>query len=254
MSELYQFLEKGGVLMTPILFCSVTALALFLERLWALQQTRVLPPRLMQVVRQLLREGKGSEIETVCASSGSSVAQVVLAGASQMGRARSIVREAMESAGRREIALLNRFVGGLGTIAAISPLLGLLGTVAGMIRVFKQVVDEVSARGQVNPGSLANGIWEALITTAAGLSVAIPVYIAFRYLESRIDRVAIDMEAYSASLVDGFSAPDTTEASDTDDASARPTRSARAASVPDAGEGGGDDVEAEPEPAAEAAS
>jgi biopolymer transport protein ExbB len=73
-----------------------------------------------------------------------------------------------------------------------------------MIRVFKRVVDEVGARGQVNPGSLANGIWEALITTAAGLSVAIPTYIAFRYLESRIDRVALDMEAYSASLIDGL--------------------------------------------------
>ena len=207
MTELYEFLEKGGVLMLPIVFCSITALALFLERLWALQETRVLPPRLMEVVRQLLAEGKSAEIQTVCASSSSSIAQVILAGAATVGRARTIVREAMQAAGRREVALLDRFVGGLGTIAAISPLLGLLGTVAGMIRVFKQVVDEVSARGQVNPGSLANGIWEALITTAAGLSVAIPTYMAYRYLESRIDRVAIDMEAYSASLVDGFSDP-----------------------------------------------
>ncbi len=206
MSELYAFLEKGGILIVPILLCSVTALALFLERLWALQPTRVLPPRLMEVVRNLLAEGKTAEIENVCASSGSSVAQVVLAGVRRQGRDRAVVREAMEAAGRREIGLLNRFVGGLGTIASVSPLLGLLGTVAGMIRVFKRVVDEVGARGQVNPGSLANGIWEALITTAAGLSVAIPTYIAFRYLESRIDRVALDMEAYSASLIDGLEA------------------------------------------------
>ena len=100
MSELYAFLEQGGILIAPILLCSVTALALFLERLWALQPTRVLPPRLMEVVRQLLAEGKTAEIENVCASSGSSVAQVVLAGVRRYGRDRAVVREAMVETSR----------------------------------------------------------------------------------------------------------------------------------------------------------
>lgn len=202
MGELYEFLVKGGFLMAPILFCSVTALALFLERTWALQQARVLPPRLMEVVRQLLAEGKLEEAESVCAGSGSSIAQVTLAGLRRRGRPRQVVRQAMEETGRREVSLLSRFVGGLGTIAAVAPLLGLLGTVTGMIKVFRQVVDEVSVRGQVNPGSLANGIWEALITTAAGLSVAIPAYVAHRYLEARIDRIAVEMEEYAGDLLD----------------------------------------------------
>ncbi len=202
MEATYEFLAKGGVLMVPILLCSVIALALFLERTWALQRARVLPRRLMELVLELLNERKASEAETVCASSSSGIAQVALAGLRRRGKPRALVREALEETGRREVSLLGRFVGGLGTIASISPLLGLLGTVAGMIRVFKQVVDEVAVHGHVNPGALANGIWEALITTAAGLSVAIPTYIAYRYLESRIDRIAVEMEEYALGLAD----------------------------------------------------
>ena len=202
MEPLYEFLAKGGVLMIPILGCSVIALTLFLQRTWALQRTRILPRRLMALVLELLDDGKASEAETLCGTNSSAVAQLAVAGLRRRGRPRSVVREALEETGRREVSLLGRYVGGLGTIASISPLLGLLGTVAGMIRVFKQVVDEVAVHGHVNPGALANGIWEALITTAAGLSVAIPTYIAYRYLESRIDRIAVEMEEYALGLAD----------------------------------------------------
>ena len=208
MEATYEFLAKGGMLMVPILACSVIALALFLERTWALQRRRVLPRRLMELVLRLLGEGKASEAETLCDSTGTPIASVALAGLSRRGRPRVVVREALEETGRREVSQLGRYVGGLGTIASISPLLGLLGTVSGMMRVFKQVVDEVAIRGRVDPGSLANGIWEALITTAAGLAVAIPAYIAYRYLEARIDRVAIELEGYAVSLTDLLAADD----------------------------------------------
>ena len=202
MEALYESLSKGGVVMVPIVLCSVTALAIFLERLWALQRNRVLPSGLIALVSRSVREGRPAEAETLCSASSATAARVLQAGIRRRGRPRSIVKEAMEETGRREISFLQRYVGGLGTIAAVTPLLGLLGTVAGMIRVFKQVVDEVGARGQVNPGSLANGIWEALVTTAAGLSVAIPAYVAYRYLESRIDGLAIDLEERALDLLD----------------------------------------------------
>jgi len=188
--------------MVPIVLCSVTALAIFLERIWALHRPKVLPGGLMKLVQEVLRAGKPGEAETLCASSDTAIAQVALAGVRKRNRPRSVIMASMAERGRHEIALLNRHIPGLGTIASVAPLLGLLGTVAGMIRVFRQVVDDVGARGEVNPGSLANGIWEALLTTAAGLSVAIPTYVAYRYLEGRIDRLAIEMEEYSSGLVD----------------------------------------------------
>jgi len=108
----------------------------------------------------------------------------------------------MQEAGRRETAFLERFVGAIGAVASVAPLIGLLGTVTGMIKVFGRVGEEYEKGGELNPGMLANGIWEALITTAAGLTVAIPAFLAYRYLMSRIDRYVVELEAEASEIVD----------------------------------------------------
>lgn len=193
MEQSYEFLAKGGWIMVPIGICSIIALGLFLERLWSLQKNKALPPRFLEVVDKLLRQERFAEAEALCHQSDSHIARVLEEGIRYHGRDQALVRERMEAAGQREVYFMERFTGALGAIATVAPLLGLLGTVTGMIRVFQRVVGQAGAGQTVDPGALANGIWEALITTAAGLTVAIPAYLAYRFVLSIVDRYAVDM-------------------------------------------------------------
>lgn len=204
MYEAYEFLQKGGILMVPILLCSVIALAIFLERLWALQRPHVIPSRFLEIITELIERREFEQARAMCKGNDSSLAAVVGAGLRHAGKDRGLIKEVMEETGRREAAQLERGVGVLGGIANIAPLLGLLGTVTGMIRVFQRVVNQVndSGAGQVNAGALANGIWEALITTAAGLSVAIPVFVLFKYLTGRVDQLLGELEERSLTLAE----------------------------------------------------
>ncbi|QED29464.1 MotA/TolQ/ExbB proton channel family protein [Microvenator marinus] len=189
----YEFLSKGGWIMIPIALCSVVALALFIERLWSLQKNRALPPRFLEVIDKLLRQERYAEAEALCHQSESHIARILEEGIRYAGRDQAVIRERMEAAGQREVYFMERFTGALGAIATVAPLLGLLGTVTGMISVFQRVVAQASQGQAVDPGGLANGIWEALITTAAGLTVAIPAYLAYRFVLSIVDRYAVDM-------------------------------------------------------------
>lgn len=193
MTEVFEFLAKGGWLMIPIGLCSLIALAFFLERVWSLQRSKVLPPRFLEVIHKLLRERRFQEAEALCHGNDSHIAAVLEAGIRYHGRDRSVVKEVMEEVGQREVHYMERFVGAIGAIATISPLLGLLGTVTGMISVFQRVVNQTAAGQAADAGALANGIWEALITTATGLTVAIPAYLAYRYINGLIDRYAVEM-------------------------------------------------------------
>ena len=203
MSEVLEFLRKGGVLMIPILVFSVVALAVFLERVWALRRDRVLPGEFVRLIRDKAKTGHVAEALTLCEGNQSTISVVAANGLRHADAPREVIKEAFEEVGRVEVSHLGRFVEILGTIAAVSPLLGLLGTVVGMIDVFRTVVAEVGeVAGPVNPASLANGIWAALLTTAAGLSVAIPAYLGYRYLLSRLDRIALEMEEVSLDLLE----------------------------------------------------
>lgn len=202
MTEVFEFLMKGGWLMVPIGLCSVVALAVFLERLWTLQANKVMPSRFIEVVTKLLRDQKFDQAEGMCNGNDSHIAAVLEAGIRYAGRDRHVIKEVMEEVGQREVFYMERFVGVLGSIATIAPLLGLLGTVTGMISVFQRVVNETSTGAVADAGSLAAGIWEALITTAAGLSVAIPAFLAYRYIESRIDRYAVEMANVSLQVAE----------------------------------------------------
>jgi biopolymer transport protein ExbB len=187
--------------MAVIGLASVTALAVFVERLLATQRRRVIPPRLREVALGLIREGKLDEARGVCTGGDSALANVILAALRRADRDETHIREAVEDRGRREAFELERFTGLLGTVATVSPLLGLLGTITGMIKTF-QSVDATTQAGQVAASSMATGIWEALISTAGGLCVAIPAFVGYRFLVGRIDRLVAELEEASLEIVE----------------------------------------------------
>lgn len=184
--------------MYPILLCSITALAIFIERLWNLRWKHVIPQDFIDDVEQLIRREKIPDAALHCQQNPSSMARILLVGIKHFGRKREVIKEYLEEVGRQESASLERFVEGLGTIAGVSTLLGLLGTISGMIRIFSVI----SSQTVVNPGSLAGGISEALITTYAGLSVAIPTLVMYKYLQSKTQTLILQMEEHSIRLVD----------------------------------------------------
>jgi biopolymer transport protein ExbB len=197
---LYEFLEKGSLLMIPIGLCSLVAITVFLERLVGLAQKRVNPEEFSRTLLKLVNEGQMEQAENLCLQSSASVAQVAFVALKHRGRERRVIKDATDERGALEVARLERGVGMVGTMATITPLLGLLGTVTGMIQVFQKI------EGVQDPqiDLLAGGIWEALISTGAGLTVAIPCYLAYRYLLGRVDTSSHQMEETVIDVIDAL--------------------------------------------------
>lgn len=195
-----ELIKAGGWLMLPIIGCSIVAFAIVIERAWALRRRRVLPQHLVAQVWNLLKNRKLDSAQIRGLRAGSPLGRVLAAGLVNSNQERSVMLESIEDVGRHEAHALERFLNTLGTIAAISPLLGLLGTVVGMIKVFSAI----NASGLGNAGALAGGISEALITTAAGLAVAIPSLIAYRYFRGRVDQLTVEMEQEVLKLVEAL--------------------------------------------------
>jgi biopolymer transport protein ExbB len=194
---LIDLIVKGGLLMYPIILCSIIALAVFLERLWVLRRERVIPSAFVHNVEERIRKQKISEALFLCQSDNSSIAKIFLAGLKSTGRGMWLVKEAIEERGGREGVILEKNVGILSTIANLTPLLGLLGTVSGMIKTFK-----VISNSGGNPSLLAGGIAEALITTAAGLCVAIPALVCYRILKDKAESLIFEMEENSIRIIE----------------------------------------------------
>ncbi len=195
---MFELVKAGGWLMIPIIACSVVAMAIILERLWALRSKRVVPGNLVAQVWQYHRKGKLNNAYITAIRDGSSLGRILAAGLVNRQHSREIMKESIEESGRQVVSEMERYLNTLGTIASISPLLGLLGTVIGMIKVFSAI----TIAGVGNPTVLAGGISEALITTATGLSVAIPSLMFHRYFESRVQRLVIKMEEESLKMVE----------------------------------------------------
>lgn len=193
-----ELFHKGGPLMYLILLCSVLALAIFLERLWTYYRLRRGNEGVVREVEDLVRKGRIDEALVVCQRVGTPLARILTAALRSVGRPREHIKTVVEEVGSREAAPLERYLGLLGTIATISPLLGLLGTVLGMIEAFTVI----ASQGVGTPATLGGGISKALITTAAGLTVAIPTILLHKYLTSRMDRIILEMEEYSMHVVD----------------------------------------------------
>jgi len=195
---MYDLFLKGGILMYPIAFCSIVALGVFLERLWSLRKKKVIPQEFLMEIVDMVAKGKIREAITYCKRSDASIAHIAYAGIENYGKRRELIKERMEEVGKREVANLERYINVIGTIAGVAPLLGLLGTVSGMIKSF----NVISLQGVADPSSLAGGISEALITTAAGLVVAIPAFVMYRYLRNRVDSLVVEMEEISVRMVE----------------------------------------------------
>jgi biopolymer transport protein ExbB len=194
-----EIVKAGGWLMVPILLCSVIAVAIVLERIWALRRSRVVPRGLLLTVwEQAQGAGPGGGVQLQRLRARSPLGQVLAAGLAAQDHSREVMKETIEETGRRVAHELERFLNTLGTIAMITPLLGLLGTVVGMIEVFNVITDI----GVGSPRDLAGGISQALVTTAAGIGVAIPTLIFHRYFRGRVDELVLEMEMVAVKLVE----------------------------------------------------
>jgi biopolymer transport protein ExbB len=194
---MFEIVKAGGIVMVPIILASIIAAAIFLERLWTLQSRRVVPAELTDKVWKWVETGQISDKHVYALQQNSPLGKILAAGLANRHRDRAVIKESIEDAGRHVIHELNRFIGTLGTIASVSPLLGLLGTVTGMIKTF----NTLSTAGAGNPMALAGGIAEALITTAAGLTIAIPALLAYKYLRARVTSLVVQMEKEAIKLV-----------------------------------------------------
>jgi len=193
-----ELIKAGGWLMLPILICSVIAMAIVVERFWTLQSRRVVPRHMVAQIFHLHKKNQLDNNAIAALRESSPLGRVLAAGLANRDFDREIMKDSIEEAGRHVVHDLERYLSALGTISAVTPLLGLLGTVVGMIKVFTVI----TAQGVGNPSVLAGGISEALVTTAAGLTIAIPTLICHRYFRRKIDDLVITMEQEALKLVE----------------------------------------------------
>ncbi|HTP39757.1 MAG TPA: MotA/TolQ/ExbB proton channel family protein [Steroidobacteraceae bacterium] len=195
---MWEIVRAGGVMMWPIILCSVIAAGITCERLWTLQSRRVLPPELTGRLQRIVESTQVNDKVLQALEQSSPLGRVVAVALANRHRSREFIMERLEDTGRHVVHELERFLNTLGTIAGISPLLGLLGTVTGIIRAF----NAINAGGIGDPRALSGGIAEALITTVAGLVVAIPSLIAYRYLRGRVEGIVVAMEKEAIRISD----------------------------------------------------
>ena len=195
---MFEMFQAGGPLMWPILICSLLAVTIVVERLWTLNKQSVAPVKFAEQVTKMAASGelRPESIDTI--RDHSPLGQILAAGLVNASQGREVMKESIEESGRHVVHRLSRYLNTLGTIAAITPLIGLLGTVIGMIKVFTAI----TVHGVGDPTILSGGISEALITTAAGLSVGIPSLMFYRYFRSRVTSLTIRLEEYAMHLVE----------------------------------------------------
>ena len=195
---MWELIKSGGWIMLPIVLCSIIAVAIVIERLWTLRASRISPSNLLAQVWQWMQDKQmdGDKMNQLRASS--PLGQILAAGLANSRHGREMMKESIQEAGVKVVNELERYLTPLGTIAAITPLLGLLGTVLGMIEIFGAFMDS----GMTNAPQLASGIAKALVTTAAGLFVAIPAVFFHRFLQRRVDELVVNMEQEAIKLVE----------------------------------------------------
>jgi biopolymer transport protein ExbB len=192
------YIQKGGLLMWPILFCSVIAIAVFAERLFYLHRATIHVGEFLQGLSNLVRRRNFAEALHESAGTPGPVARVIHAAIIRHDAPRAELREIVQEAGQLEVPKLERFLGVLATIAYLAPLLGLLGTVAGMIDAFGTLS---SNGGYASVTELSTGVYKSLLTTAAGLVVATPTFVAYSYLSSRVNSLMHEMERAGIEVV-----------------------------------------------------
>lgn len=197
----WQIFVAGGPIMWPILLCSIFALAIIVEKLVYLHKISIDVKAFLDLVVEKLKTPNIKEAVSLCENSNAPVASILKAGILKYNVSRDEIKEAMEDASLYEVPRLEKNLSALATIAHISPLLGLLGTVTGMVRAFQIIQVKATSLNPVSPGDLAGGIWEALLTTVAGLMVAIPTFVAYNFFVSRVNSIIVNMERAATELV-----------------------------------------------------
>lgn len=187
--------------MYPIILCSIVALAVIIERLYHLYHAQIDIAKFMESISNMLKRNRIMDAIELCEKTPGPIAHISKAGILNHDRSRQEIKEAIEDVEIYELPRLEKNLGALSTIAHIAPLLGLLGTVTGMVRAFQVIQEKAGVSQPVSPGDLAGGIWEALLTTVAGLIVAIPTLVAYNYLLSRVKGFVIAMETSGTELV-----------------------------------------------------
>ncbi len=197
---MFEVVVAGGWLMVPIILCSVAVIAISIERYWTLNAEKIAPKHLLAQVWGWIRNNQldGAKLRELKQSS--ELGKILAAGLSNSRHGREVMKDSIQEAANQVVHDMERYIGALGTIAAAAPLLGLLGTVLGMIKVFTSIM----LQGTGNAGVLAGGISEALITTAAGLCVAIPALMFHRFFQRRVDTLVVNMEQEAIKLVDAL--------------------------------------------------
>ena len=199
--SMIEILFKGGIMMIPLALCSVIALVILFERMISLRKIRINTGTFVLQVKNMLLRHRIEEALLLCKETPGPIAKITSAGLRKHDRPREEIKDAIEGAAKSEVYLLERNLGVLGTVAAIAPLIGFLGTVTGMIKAFMQVQ---TLGGSVDASVLAGGIWEALITTAAGLAVGIPALVFYNWLQSKVEHHVFEMQESSNELMDVF--------------------------------------------------
>ncbi|MEN9848917.1 MAG: hypothetical protein RL368_1657 [Pseudomonadota bacterium] len=196
---MFDILKAGGWVMYPIILCSVIAMTIIIERFWSLRRRYVLPSGLTQQVSKWVQEGgKVDNKRLEILRNNSPLGKVLAAGLVNMEHGREMMKASVEEVGSQIVHELERYLNTLGTIAEIAPLLGLFGTVTGIIRMFAAI----GVVGLGNPSALSAGLSEALIATAAGLAVAIPTVVFYRYFRGLVDELVVSMEQEALKLID----------------------------------------------------
>lgn len=198
---MWVMIQKGGPLMYLLVLCSVAALTVIIERLITLNRYRIDVSSFMSKILEAVRRNRIMEAIELCERTSSPIAEVIKAGLLKHSATRQEIKEAMEEAALSEVPKLEKNLNLLATLAHVSPLIGLLGTVTGMVQAFQVIQEKATALNPVSPGDLAGGIWEALLTTVGGLSVAIPAIIAYNFLVTKVDNMVINMERAATELV-----------------------------------------------------
>lgn len=198
---MWPMIQKGGPLMYLILLCSIISFAIIIERVITLNRAKIDVSAFMHKIIDAIRRNRIMEAIEICDHTKSPVGNIIRAGILKQSASRQEIKEAMEEAALSEVPKLEKNLNILATLAHITPLIGLLGTVTGMVRAFQVIEAKAGALNPVSPGDLAGGIWEALLTTVGGLSVAIPTLVAYNFLVTKVDSFVISIEHAATELV-----------------------------------------------------
>ena len=197
----FRLLSKGGFVMAPIVLCSIIALTIIIERFLYLKKCREDPDKIFSGLKKFLKDKNPSRVLEFCKNSPGPLGRILEVGVKNKNTPTWKLSEILSLTAQEEVNQMNKNIRALEVIAIISPLMGLLGTVVGMVQAFNRVAEY---KGQVDPSILAGGIWEALLTTAAGLSVAIPVTIMLHFFERKIEERSFLISKFGQLLIHHF--------------------------------------------------